>query len=234
MNDNMPSNSKTAKEEKEIQAPALKPVAKATLKKKSTAKIIAESLFDTGEVEEAKLDVTGSIIIPTVKNMALDIVASIMGTVTDAFEMALFGSTSARRDRRARGYTSYGAQYRDRDRDSDRRVTIVRGSEDRDLRRREISQRARSVHDFSEIVFEEGITTKENMDKAKEVLETLCDMLEVDKYSYVTVADLYDVCDITSTHQDRHWGWSNLAGARPEAISGGRVILRLPKPVYID
>lgn len=229
MNDNMPGNSRTALAKQESAPPAFKPVEDKG-KKKSIVKTVGRAIFDSSAMDGAKLDIVNDIVVPAVKNTTLDIVSAIMGTVTSAFELALFGTVSKRGKRYGR-YTAYGERYRD----GDSRVTIVRGSEDRDYRedRRMTASRR---DDYYEVIFDdENKSAKENYDDAVDALEKLRLLFDHDSYKYVTIGDIYDVCEKTSysSFQDRKWGWRSLGSARVDRLSGGAARLVLSRPEYI-
>lgn len=86
---------------------------------------------------------------------------------------------------------------------------------------RSISPRARSRHDFDEIVLE-------SRTEAEDVLERLFDLLS--KYEAVTVADLYDLTGLPSTHTDHKWGWTELRGTNVRRLGRNGYLLDLPSP----
>ena len=213
MNDNLPSNSK--KERREVQKVAS---GKKITKKKGWGRRVAEAVF--GNAGESKLDIPNDIIKPAVENVAFDTISAITGAITDAFEVAIFKgqpSKSRRRRRSSGGLFDYNSLYRG---GTGERVTIL-GSEDR--RERHISDRARELQDFSEVCF---LT----MSDAKDVLETLDALIE--EYDTATVADFYRAADVSSTYQDRKWGWTDLNGAYPTHTRDGYILV-LPKPIYL-
>lgn len=85
-----------------------------------------------------------------------------------------------------------------------------------------ISRRARSQHAFDEIIIESRV-------EAEQVLESMFDILS--KYESVTVADLYELTGVASSHTDHKWGWTDLRGARIGRVrGGGGYLLDLPGP----
>jgi len=46
----------------------------------------------------------------------------------------------------------------------------------------------------------------------------------------VTVADLYELTGIASSHTDNKWGWTELRGARAVRTRDGHFLLDLPDP----
>ena len=196
------------KEEERHEPEAIAKGHKAAPKKTGAVRKFGKALF--GDLSDApKMDITEDVIIPAVKNTVLDTVSAVTGTVTNAFEIALFGEVR-RRDRRGsrnrNGYIDYSS----------------RGSEDRD-RRREPTRRQREMHDFSDVTYE-------TRDEAMDVLSRLRDL--IDDYDEARVSDFYALSGISSSYQDRNWGWEDLSRAYPER-DGSVYILVLPKPIYL-
>lgn len=123
-------------------------------------------------------------------------------------EMLLFGegrrSESVRRDR-DRSIVSYN-RMSGHDRDRDRRP-IER-------------ERNRSRFNFDDIVLE-------RRSDGEQVLESLVD--QIDEFGVATVADFYDLVDMTGEYTDQDWGWDNLSRAVVERVRDGYVVV-LPKP----
>lgn len=85
---------------------------------------------------------------------------------------------------------------------------------------RAMSRMARARHDFDEIVLE-------SRTEAEEVIDRLFDL--VSRYETATVADLYELVGLPSTHTDHKWGWSDLRGAGVSRVRDG-YMLDLPDP----
>lgn len=66
--------------------------------------------------------------------------------------------------------------------------------------------------------------------EAEEVLEGMCQIL--DQYDRVSVADLYDLSQVTGSHTDDNYGWYNLSTAEIIRTMDGYSI-RLPKAEVI-
>lgn len=86
---------------------------------------------------------------------------------------------------------------------------------------RVLSRQARARHDFDEIVLEERTD-------AEEVIDRLFDL--VSRYESATVADLYELVGLSSSHTDHKWGWTNIRGAGVSRSRDGYV-LDLPEPI---
>lgn len=86
---------------------------------------------------------------------------------------------------------------------------------------RSISRQARARHNFDELIIS-------NHADANEVLDQMFEILS--RWGHVTVANLYDLTGIESTHVDMKWGWTNLRGARAVRTRQGGYLLDLPRP----
>lgn len=91
-------------------------------------------------------------------------------------------------------------------------------------RPRDISSRARSVHDFDEILIDSRV-------EAEEIIQQLYEYLE--RYEEVTVAQLYGLLGISPAYTDQKYGWLDLRGLRPIRTKDG-YLLDLPKPEALD
>lgn len=86
---------------------------------------------------------------------------------------------------------------------------------------RMFSRRARSSHDFGEIVLEDRREAQDVLDQMYEYLS---------RFGEVKVADLYDMVGIRTSHVDHKWGWTLLQGAKLVRTRDGRFLLDLPEP----
>lgn len=89
---------------------------------------------------------------------------------------------------------------------------------------RTMSRSSRATFNFDDIILE-------NLRDSEEVIENLRNIL--DEYGVVTVADLYDLVNITSEWTDVKWGWDNLSGLQARRIREGYLV-DLPKPSYLE
>jgi hypothetical protein len=87
-----------------------------------------------------------------------------------------------------------------------------------------LSRAARARHGFDEII----IATRQ---EAEDVLDRMYDILS--RYESVSVAELYELCGVASTHTDHTWGWLELRGASVGRVRGGGYLLELPEPEFI-
>lgn len=133
---------------------------------------------------------------------------AISDIVTDGIDMILYGGTGGGRKSRSSSRVSYRSYY-----DDDRR----RDSKDRD-------SRARNRFDYEDIVFE-------SRGEAELVREQMVEL--IDRYGFVTVADMYDMADLTAPYTANKYGWTNIRSAEPVRTRDG-YILKLPKAMMID
>jgi hypothetical protein len=89
---------------------------------------------------------------------------------------------------------------------------------------RALSRMARARHNFDEIVLEDRA-------EAEDVIDRLLDL--VSQYGSATVADLYELVGLGSTHTDHRWGWTDLYGVGTSRTRGG-YLLDLPEPHPLD
>lgn len=134
---------------------------------------------------------------------------AISDIVTDGIDMILYGGASGRRSsgRRSESKVSYRSYYDDK----------------RD--RRDDSYSARSRFDYDDIVFR-------SRGDAEAVREQMEDM--IDRYGVVTVADMYDMAELSAPYTSNKYGWTNIRSAEAVRIRDGGYILKLPKAMPID
>jgi hypothetical protein len=197
----------------------LDPVVKATsvrTRKPSLGRKFKET-FMGGDARTAWGFVFFDVLVPAAKD-----------TISEAFsqgvEKMLFGEVrNARRRGGSSGSQNY-TNYRQYSSSNSRPPWESAGRNDRS-ERREISREARASHDFGDIILD-------TRPEADAVIERLYNVLN--QYDVVTVAELYSILDMNSTHQDGKWGWYDLRGSGPTRARGGGFSLNLPRPELID
>lgn len=172
-------------------------------KKKQSFGTKAVAAFVGEDIENVGQYLLYDVAIPAIKNTLSDL-------VSQGIERLLFGESSPRgRGSSGSSRVSYGSYSR---------PGMSPGN------RRDASPRARRYHDFSEIELE-------SRDEAYLVIDRLGDLIE--EYGLATVADLYDLCGITTEYTDENWGWTS---ARYMSVIRSRrgYMLQLPKPDHIN
>lgn len=200
-----PSNA-PAKDDKKVQKIVESEVVR---RKKPLGKRFVETFIggDTNSVWEY---VTFDVVVPAAKDMLAD-------AVSQGVEKLIFGEAVSHGRRSGRRpndgpYISYN-KMSSRRRDP-------RGRDEP----RSMSRRARSSHDFDEIILATRV-------EAEEVIDRLYDI--VSKYEMATVSDLYDLVGITGNYTDNKWGWVDLRGAGVARVRSG-YLLNLPRPEPLD
>lgn len=175
-------------------------------------------IFISGDSQTVIQYIVAEVIVPAAKDMLAD-------AATSGVERLLFGESHANR-RGSRSRSRYGgsaynynAQYSQSRRSSNRPPW----QEDRD-RPRAISKRARSTHDFQEII----LNTRS---EAETVVERMFDLTE--QYETATVADLYDLLGIQTQYTDNKWGWYDVRDFHVRRVREG-YLLDIPKPESLD
>ena len=137
------------------------------------------------------------------------LIPTIKNTIWDAFtnslDMILFNGSKHAKKKSSGGYVSYRSYYDKDDRHSS-------------------SARTRSQFDYDDIIFEtkgEALAVRDQMDDL------------IDRYGFVTVADMYDMVDISAPYTSNKYGWTNIRNAEPVRVREG-YILKLPRAYVID
>lgn len=132
---------------------------------------------------------------------------AISDIVTDGIDMILYGGSGSGRKTKPSNNVSYRNYY-----ESPRNSMPSRNDPQR------------SRFDYDDIVFE-------SRGEAELVREQMVDMIE--RYGFVTVADMYDMADLTSPYTSNKYGWTNIRSAEAVRVRDG-YILKLPKAMPID
>lgn len=129
--------------------------------------------------------------------------------VTDGVDMILYGSTGGSSKRKSSSKVSYRSYYDDK----------------RSDRRERDGYTSHTRFDYEDIVFE-------SRGDAELVRDQMDDM--IDRYGFVTVADMYDMADERAPFTANKYGWTNIRNAEPVRVRDGGYILKLPKAMPID
>lgn len=127
--------------------------------------------------------------------------------VRDGIDMLLYGKTGGDKSRKSGTYVSY-SNYSNGRRDD----------------RRDSDSRVRTRFDYDDLIFE-------SRGEAEAVRTQMEDVIE--RYGLVTVADMYDMADLTAPYTASKYGWTSIRTAEVTRVKDG-YILKLPKAVPID
>lgn len=204
-----PPNSKT----KGSDPPKKEPITRVTSadpvrRKKSLGKQFRET-FVGGDAKTALHYVMFGVLLPAAKDALVEAGSA-------GIEKLIFGETRKRGARNpatgATGYVSYNRMSTVSDRPPMPSRNIM-------------TKRGRARHDFDEIVLDSRA-------EAEEVIDRLFDL--VSRYDSATVADLYELCGLSSSHTDHKWGWTDLRGATVSRLRNSGYLLDLPEPEPLD
>lgn len=165
-----------------------------------------KATFFSGDARTAGEYMIFEVLIPMAKDALVE-------SVTSGFERLVLGERGPRRSRP--GFMNPMTMMRTNYGDISRQQITSQPSLPR------ISRQARARHDFGEIVF----TSRQD---AEEVLDRLQDLIA--HHGEATVADLYSLSGIETSHVDVKWGWTDLQRASFGRIRGGGYVLQLPEP----
>lgn len=200
---NYPANSNASKQE-----------VKQSAEEKRATKVVKGNVRTKPNEVRKFADVFISEDINNVKNYILmDVLVpaikkAVADIVTNGVEMILYGSTSNRRNSSSGSKVSYRNYYDSRD---DRR-------DDRG------GSRTRSGLDYDDFVFD-------SRGEAEAVLSQMGDIIE--RFKYVTVADLYDMVDKVPPFTANKYGWTSIRNADVVRDRDG-YRLKLPRAMQID
>lgn len=206
-------NAKIEKEEIEEKKPILKVVTNEVVRRpKTRSKRFFDTFLTNNDGTSIVSYVIQDILIPAAKDMIVD-------AFTQGVERAFFGETrsttrrAASRPGNTPGYVSYN------------RYASTTPINRRDpATRPPLSRRARSMHNFDEIL----LATRA---EAEEVLKRMNDLLE--RYGTISVGELYEMVGEDREHTDEKYGWVDLREAGVAYTRSG-YLLELPRPEPFD
>lgn len=126
--------------------------------------------------------------------------------ITDGFSMILYGSTGAGKKKAIGSNVSY-RQFYDR-RDDDRRTLSTSSSR----------------FEYDDLIFD-------SRGEAEAVLNQM-DVI-IDTYGFVSVADLYDLADLSAPYTSNKYGWTNVSTADVARLRDGGYVIKLPRAMPI-
>ena len=133
---------------------------------------------------------------------------AIVDIVSDGISMIFFGGAGSRKGRAGGSKISYSSFYENRD---DSRYSNARPSTSR--------------FDYEDLEFD-------TRGEAEAVLDEMANCIET--YGFVTVADMYDIADVTHPYTSAKYGWTNLSTAEVSRCRNGAYIIKLPKARPIE
>jgi hypothetical protein len=177
------------------------------MRKRSFRRQLTET-FLGGDLKSATRYAVMDIFLPETRDMVYSV---IMG----GFERLFFGEGRRRGSTHPQtgplGYMQYNKPY-------------TSGSGILASSTRALTRAGRAKHDFDQIVLSSRTDAQTVIDQLYEV---------VSQYGEATVADLYQLVDLPSSHPDTKWGWTNLRGAGVSR-DGNDFLLDLPRPEPLD
>lgn len=199
MDENLPGNSKFAKESEEQKRP--QQVTKAKIKKQTFSQKLKEALdADKVSPDDIGIWMIKDVLIPAFQKTIYDMFTGGLGMILHQRKPTPYNPD------RVYSSTSYSAYYTQQGRLAER------------------SDRRDKVRRIDEIV----IPTR---DQADMVLEQMYDLLR--RYNRVSINDMLEMVGIRGSYTDCRYGWTDLHGARVEAITEGYILI-LPTPHALD
>lgn len=214
---NLPANSHKSKvtppEKKKAEKVVTGPVMR---QKKSLGRKFSET-FLNGDVGNVKEYILYDVAIPAAKKAISSMFNGSFKMLSDSVDIMLFGEANRKHITRDRGTSrvSYRAYYGKEEKDD---ISARQGRGDN-------YRKSRARHTFDDIILQ-------NKGEGELVLDLMVERLQ--QYQLVTVADLYDYCDITSTPIDYNYGWKDLRSAEVVRTRDGYYTFNLPIPIVID
>lgn len=205
--DNYAPNSHRYKEEQKHSSDEkreIKKVAggKVRTKKKSELSKLSD-VFISEDAANVKNYIFFDVLVPAIKNAIIDI-------ATDSVNMIFGGTRRSGGSGSLLGMASRSSSY----------ISYNKYSDRRDNRHSYDDSRSRTRFDYDDIIYE---TRAQAMD----ALDTMEDA--IDAYGFVTVADMYDMVDLTAPYTGNRYGWYSLRDAEVTRLRGGGYIIKLPK-----
>lgn len=191
-----PNSNKSKEQEREKLTPVVNKSGVVSTKKTFGDKVA--EVFIEEDLNEVKSYVLQDVIIPGIKN-----------TILDVMEMLFFGGSRGRArggNSNNREKVSYASYYKSE-------------SSSRSQRQNRDQQRSRVISnekvDYRHIVLR-------NRNEAEEVVDKI--IRRISEYGSASVADLFDLLDITGSYNDNNWGWTNERDIGIRRVSAGYLI----------
>lgn len=161
-------------------------------------------IFISEDISNVKDYIFMDVLVPAIKKAVYDI-------VTNGIDMFLYGGSGRTKNNSTNNKVSYRSYYERKDGNN----SGYRGSE---------NVKPRNSFDYDDIIFD-------NRGEAEAVKQQMQDV--IGRYGVVTVADLYDMADLTAPYTSQKYGWMDVSGAEAVRTRDG-YMLKLPRAVPID
>lgn len=161
-----------------------------------------KDVFFGGEFSGAAKYITADVLLPALRNLVVD-------ASTKGIERIIYGEAAPRRRPEYRPRTQYNSPISHRREDPRDRVYLP------DQPAHNYRANRREANDII-------IATR---DEADLVLETLIEITQ--SYDVASLADLYELVGLPSSHTDNKWGWTHLGSASVRQVRDG-YLLDLP------
>lgn len=207
MEPEFPPNSEVSKREAEVEDKHIEPIVSDAVRRKKPLRKKFSEVFIAGSAKTAIGYALWEVLLPAAKDTVVEV-------ITQGVEKLFFGDSRRYRGTTTpqsgpTGYVSYN------------RYSGPMGASRMSGPQRVISRQARARHDFDEIILESRTEAEEVIDRLYEVIS---------RYESATVADLYQLVGLSSSHTDYKWGWTDIRGAGVTRSRDGYV-LDLPEPI---
>lgn len=222
MVDEFPGNSRRtlpAKSEPEKKVPEKnveKVVTGEVVRRKQSLGKRIKGVFLGGDTQSVKDYVVLEVLVPALKDTIAD-------AVTGGIERIVFGDNI--RPGRRGGGSRYGAPSNNFNYAGMSNRNAVAGGPFREDPRQQLSRRARTTHNFDEVIFP-------SRRDAEAVLSEMFELL--DQFEVVTVSDFLELSGHSGNFTDHKFGWTDLRGVQPHRTRGGGFVLGLPPTEPID
>lgn len=161
-------------------------------------------IFISEDVNNVKNYIFMDVLVPAIKKAIYDI-------VTNGIDMFLYGGSGKNKASGNSAKVSYRSYYEEKNRNGGN----YRGSE---------NTRSGNAFDYEDIIFS-------NRGEAEAAKQQMLDI--VGRYSMVTVADLYEMANLTAPYTAHKYGWMGLGNIEVIRVRDGYV-LKLPRAVPLD
>ena len=160
-------------------------------------------IFISEDITNVKNYIFMDVLVPAVKKAIYDI-------VTNGIDMFLYGGSGKNKSSSSGSKVSYRNYY-----DQKSSGSTYRGSE---------NTRSSNGFEYDDIIFD-------NRGEAEAVKQQMHDA--IGRYGVVTVADLYDMADLTPPYTSQKYGWMSVSSVEVVRVRDG-YMLKLPRAVPID